>query len=80
MNALLGYCQYWGRGLFHGGGLFMGLIPVLLFITLFILGIFFLKKWSQKNSEDTAFEILKKQYAKGLINKDEFELKKKDPV
>jgi putative membrane protein len=54
---------------------------------LVIIGIFFLVKWlveqgrgrrNRDTGEDSALEILNKRYAKGEIDKNEFEQKKKD--
>jgi putative membrane protein len=58
-----------------------------IFWVLVIIGIFFLVKWlveqgrmSKKTSEggEGALDILKKRYARGEIDKQEFEQKKKD--
>ena len=58
-----------------------------IFWILVIIGIFFLVKWLMEQGrgdrnkaagEDSALEILKKRYAKGEIDQNEFEQKKKD--
>src|SRR4030042_3535965 len=76
----------WGFGsnpMGLGFGLF-GLIFMLLFWILIIAGIVVLVRWlihqshgTHKN-EKTSLDILKERYAKGEINKEEFEMKKKD--
>ena len=72
-----------------GGSLTFSLenIIMLLIYTVAIVGIVILLRWiisfmyGKKNGtphEDSAMEILKKRYAGGEINKEEFEEKKKD--
>jgi len=70
---------------YHMG--FFSMIMMGLFWIAVIIGIIFLIRWlaastSHRNrelrSEDSALEILKIRYAKGEINKEEFEQKKKD--
>jgi putative membrane protein len=74
----------WGWG-FSTGWLFLLIIAA--FWVAVILGIIFLIRWfvisavrkgRGPKTEDSAFEILRMRYAKGEINKEEFEAKKKD--
>ncbi len=65
-----------GLGMGGFGGLFM-----IAFWVLVIIGIVFLIKLimggTKKEGNETPLDILKKRYAKGDINKEEFEEKKK---
>jgi len=71
----------WGMGWF--GGIFM-----IIFWILIIIGLVFLIKWlvqstkgnsgSPRIGSSSALEILKERYARGEINKQEFEEKKRD--
>ena len=71
----------WGYGMGWG----MSIIMMAFWIAV-IVGIVFLIRWvvlstdrrRETKVEDSALEILKQRYAKGEINKDEFEEKKKD--
>jgi putative membrane protein len=72
-----GYGSY-GMGWF--GGIFM-----IVFWALVIAGVVFFVRWLATSSKkrdggvgETPLEILKKRYARGEINKEEFEQKKKD--
>ncbi|MCK5427743.1 MAG: SHOCT domain-containing protein [Thermodesulfovibrionia bacterium] len=73
----------WGYGM----GWFWPIIMMAFWIAL-IVGIIFLIRWvvlstnkgRETKSESSALEILKKRYAKGEINKEEFEEKKKDLI
>ena len=72
----------WGMGWF--GGIFM-----IVFWILLIIGLVFLIKWlvqstkgdsgsSPRGASSNALEILRERYARGEINKQEFEEKKRD--
>jgi len=73
----------WG-GWGMGWGLF-GMLHMLLWWILIILGIVVLVKWlfggtagSAQGKDNRALEILKERYARGEIGRDEFEQKKRD--
>lgn len=75
----------WFGGPWSGGGLFM-MLPMLVFWILIIwAGIVLIRKLSQScqsnrmvTATGSAHEILKERYAKGEINRDEYEQMKKD--
>jgi putative membrane protein len=71
----------WGYGMGGFGGIIM-----LVFWVAVIVGIIFLVRWlvistgasgRSAKSEDSALEILKRRYARGEIDKEEFEEKRK---
>jgi len=67
----------WGHHWMFGGFMWVFWIVVL-------VALFFLIKWivqqkpGDQKPDENALEVLKKRYAKGEIDKDEFEQKKKD--
>ncbi|EKE20345.1 MAG: hypothetical protein ACD_8C00017G0001 [uncultured bacterium] len=84
---MMGRYGDWGYGQMMGYGFGSGWILTLLFWALIIWAIYALIKHvigkndiglSSKNQEDSAIKILKDRYAKGEINKEEFDQKKKD--
>ncbi len=86
-----GYGQGPGPGMMgwgYGMGWF-GMILMALFWIAVIVGIIFLIRWivvstggkgHAVTSEDSPLEILKRRYARGEINKEEFEQKKRDLI
>jgi putative membrane protein len=60
----------------------IGLLGMILFWGLLIAGTVFLIRWFLGETvikrEDSALEILKKRYARGEINKEEFDERKRD--
>lgn len=75
-------CGSWGN--MWGGGFGFSWVFMLLFWGLIIAGVVIAIKWFMDQSrgtqgqERTPLDILKERYAKGEINKEEFESKKKD--
>ncbi len=72
-------------GGFGGWGMGVGLVFMLLFWLLVILGILALVRWLQSPSsrdpaarDKTPLEIVQERYARGQIDKDEYEQKKRD--
>jgi putative membrane protein len=73
----------WG----YGGGWFSSIIGII-FLVAVVIGVFFLIRWMitasskqggrESGAGESALEILRKRYARGEINKEEFEEKKKD--
>ncbi|MDP2240765.1 MAG: SHOCT domain-containing protein [Burkholderiales bacterium] len=67
----------------HGGWMFGGGIGmILVWLVPIALVIWLVSSWGkrtgQESSEKTALDILKERYAKGEIQQDEFERKKRD--
>lgn len=78
-----------GPGMRGGWGLGMGWFSSILMLVLWILvivGIVYLIRWvavstkqgERGRTEDSALEILRRRYAKGEIDKEEFDQKRKD--
>ncbi len=78
----------WGdfAGMGWGGGWgFFGALHMVLWWALIILGIVVLAKWllagtarGQAHPGDRALEVLRERYARGEIDKDEFDKRKRD--
>jgi putative membrane protein len=61
----------------------IGWIFMIVILGILILGLIFLSRWllgmtKAQRGEDSALDILKKRYARGEIDKEEFEQKKRD--
>ena len=75
-----------GPGMMSWGMGWSGPITIVIFWIALIAAIFFLIRWLVRSSressplktEDSALDILKKRYARGEIDKEEYEEKKKD--
>ncbi|OGA29672.1 MAG: electron transporter RnfE [Betaproteobacteria bacterium RIFCSPLOWO2_02_FULL_65_24] len=73
----------WGMMDGYGWG-WWGMGPMLLWWVLIILGIVVLVRWLARSSggrepvAETPLDILKKRYARGEIDREEFEQKKRD--
>jgi putative membrane protein len=67
--------MWWGWGI---GMMAMMLLFWLIIIIGLVVGIRWLLGKGKGASPDSALEILRQRYARGEINKDEFEIKKKD--
>ena len=70
-NGYEGYGNMMG---WFGGGIMM----ILFWVLVIIFIVWIIREISGKNSRSNALEILKERYAKGEIDKKEFEEKKKD--
>jgi putative membrane protein len=75
----------WGWGIhpmMWGAWGFGMMLMMVFFWALLIVGVVFLIRWllgqSKESRTDSALEILRQRYARGEINKDEFESKKRD--
>lgn len=81
-NPMMG--QGWGGMMGGWGGFGLGWLSMLLFWGLFILGVIALIRYLTKSGDNkegkTPLDILKERYAKGEIDKKEFEQMKKDLV
>ena len=73
------YEWHWGMHPMWGvWGLGMMLLPWAILITGTVLGIRWLVAQGRAPGRDTALQILRERYARGEINRDEFEARKRD--
>ena len=79
----MGYMDYYGYGMGHG----FGWVFMILFWVLIVLGVIAVVKLliapgqsgeTRRPPHHSALEILNERYARGEINKEEFEQKRKD--
>jgi putative membrane protein len=68
----------WMGGMWGLGMMFMMLIFWALVITAIVLGVRWLANQGKETRDDKALEILRQRYARGEIEKEEFEAKRKD--
>ena len=73
MHPMWGFWGAWGIGMMLFMLLFLGLVIVGV-----VLGIRWLISQGKESRSDSALEILRQRYARGEINKEEFEARKRD--
>lgn len=73
MHPMWGWWGIWGFGMMLFVFLFWALVIVAL-----ILGIRWLVRQGKPAGSDSALEILRQRYARGEINREEFEAKRRD--
>lgn len=70
--------MWWMGGAWGIGMMFMMLVFWILVIVGLVLGVRWLMSEGKERRSDSALEILRQRYARGEINKEEFEIKKRD--
>ncbi len=79
---MYGFDNYWGLSNYSGLGWFGGMIMMAIFwVALVFLIVWLVREISggrREKDEDKSLSILKERYAKGEIDKKEFEEKKKE--
>ena len=75
MHPIWGFWGFWGIGM---------MVVMLVFWALVIVGVVLGIRWLSSQGKalqsDSALEILRQRYARGEINKEEFEARKKDLI
>jgi putative membrane protein len=79
------YMMFGPSGWGGGGFGFLGMLPMLFFWLLIIAGVVLLIRWAmiggnprQSGPGESALDILKKRYARGEIDKEEFDAKRRE--
>lgn len=72
-----GHMMNWGQGMFFGPLGWIVWLAIAILVVLAILGLFGGRKGNQSTSRD-ALEILKNRYAKGEIDKEQYESMRRD--
>ena len=71
--------MWWMSGAWGIGMMFMMLVFWILVIAGLVLGVrWLMQEGKERRGNDSALEILRQRYARGEINKEEFETKKRD--
>ncbi len=73
MHPMSGLWGVWGMAMMLMMAVFWGVV-----IAGFVLGIRWLARQGRESKADPALEILRQRYARGEINKEEFEARKRD--
>ncbi|MGD0274756.1 MAG: SHOCT domain-containing protein [Syntrophales bacterium] len=79
-ECYLGRMRGWGNMMYYGGGMYMGMLFIIIIAVVLIYFVVQTAKPKDTigSSGDTPLDILKKRYAKGEITKDEFDRMKRD--